>query len=160
MRRRREPPSPLLVPHAEFVWAPDTDGWTIATYEDILRFAFHLLPDAPVRDELLVLLDEDDTVVELLVDPTPALAMQLHRYETPYLRRPVTKVLLFRWRDQLYEGLPRQTDRDWFRINRNGFRCQGLTLVDMVDVSYDAVRTYAAQEASWDDRLEPWSPIP
>ncbi len=160
MPRRRRETSPLLVPNAEFVWVPDDPRWTIRTAEDIFAFAFHVLPDAPVRDELLVLLDDDDTVVELMVDPTPALAMQLHRYEIPYLPRPVTKVILFRWRDRLDPGPPEAFDRDWFRINRNGFRCQGLRLVDMVDVSYDHARSYAAAEARWDESVEPWSRLP
>jgi hypothetical protein len=136
--------------HAPYVWRPGPEPLYLDDPKQLIAMAFWFVPDIPVERDLFILLAEDDRVVSMLCDPTPALKANLTRTTGPGFEEPFTKVVIFVHRDEVLMEPPSDTARAWYQLHRTTIEAQGLELVDFIEFDTETMRSYAALEGRWD----------
>jgi len=145
--RRRQPALRFeSLDHDWFVFTPDADHpLVVHDFADAVNLALDLtdLPDFPVRNEVLVLLDEQRRITAMLLDAPGEVSLFVGRAGIPGTETPFCQTLCVELHCGLYDGPPRAEDKRGYQSLRRVHMAQGLLLLDVLLTDGDGVRSLA-----------------
>lgn len=156
---RRRPSLRLQSPdHEWFMFHPDPDQpLVVAGFGEAASLAA-IVMDLPVRNEMLVLLDERRVVTAMLLDPPAELGLFVGMAQVPGLETPFCQTLDIVIRDRVETGPPSADDRRGYHALRRAHMAQGLLLLDVVVTDGDMMRSLAIgcdPDPVWFDEWDP-----
>jgi len=156
---RRRPSLRLQSPdHEWFMFHPDPDQPLVVSGFGEAASLAAIVMDLPVRNEMLVLLDEHRVVTAMLLDPPPEVGLFVGMARLPGLEAPYCQTLAIVVTDHVVTGPPTDDDRRGYHALRRAHMAQGLLLLDVVITDGDMVRSLAIgcdPDPVWFDEFDP-----
>ena len=151
----------LRLQSGDYHWGicyPDPDEpIVVAGFGEAAMLATDIL-DLPVRNEVVVLLDERRQVTALLLDPPSEIGLLVGRVVLPGLDAPFCQTMCIVVNADVYFGPPREADRRGYQALRRAHMAQGLLLLDVILTDGDTVRSLAIgcdPDPVWFDEFDP-----
>ena len=142
---RRRPSLRLQSPdHEWFMFHPDPDQPLVVSGFGEAASLAAIVMDLPVRNEMLVLLDERRVVTAMLLDPPPEVGLFVGLAQLPGLETPFCQTLSIVVQAHVETGPPTDDDRRGYQALRRALGDQGPLRAVLPITDPDATASLAA----------------